>query len=227
LAPCRTSKASRRARREGSGRSGRHERPASAAVTVQIDDAYQAEVDPADLVRAVTVTLGTIVPGESGPAPAVDRLLRPPPAAAMAATPQSGDEVAAASHRFGERSGVEASALSSRRVALVVTDDEAVRALNRQYRGLDEPTDVLSFPAQDPAPGFVAAPGSGAYLGDVIVALPFARQQATGLGRSLKDELRLLAVHGTLHLLGYDHAEPDEEARMWALQERILALLAA
>jgi len=107
-------------------------------------------------------------------------------------------------------------------VTLVITDDEAVAALNRQYRAVDGPTDVLSFAAQESTPGFISAPEAAAYLGDIIIALPFTRRQAVGLGRPLADELRLLAVHGTLHLLGYDHAEPDEEAAMWARQEEIL-----
>ena len=107
-------------------------------------------------------------------------------------------------------------------VTLVITDDEAVAELNRQYRAVDGPTDVLSFAAQESTPGFISAPEAAAYLGDIIIALPFTRRQAVGLGRPLADELRLLAVHGTLHLLGYDHAEPDEEAAMWARQEEIL-----
>ncbi len=107
-------------------------------------------------------------------------------------------------------------------VTLVITDDEAVAALNRQYRAVDGPTDVLSFPAQEPTPGFVSAPEADAYLGDIVIALPFTRQQAAELGRPLAAELRLLAVHGVLHLLGYDHAEPDEEATMWARQDAIL-----
>ncbi|MGC8780782.1 MAG: rRNA maturation RNase YbeY, partial [Anaerolineae bacterium] len=111
-------------------------------------------------------------------------------------------------------------------VTLVIADDETVAALNRQYRGIDGPTDVLSFPAQEPTPGFVSAPEAEAYLGDIIIALPFTRRQAAGLGRPLSAELRLLAVHGVLHLLGYDHAEPDEEAVMWARQDAILSRLA-
>lgn len=109
-------------------------------------------------------------------------------------------------------------------LTLVVTSDEEVAALNRQYRGVDGPTDVLSFPAQEPTPGFVSAPEMADYLGDIIIALPYTRRQAAELGRSLRDELRLLAVHGALHLLGYDHAEPETEAVMWARQEAILTL---
>jgi probable rRNA maturation factor len=111
-------------------------------------------------------------------------------------------------------------------VTLAVTGDEAVADLNRQYRGVDGPTDVLSFSATEPAPGFVASPEAAAYLGDIVIALPFTQRQAAELGRPLDAELRLLAVHGTLHLLGYDHAEPEDEARMWARQDEILAKLA-
>lgn len=117
-------------------------------------------------------------------------------------------------------------------VTLVIADDDAVAELNRAYLGVDGPTDVLSFPTQGPPPeatgagtAFVVAPEMADYLGDIIIALPYTRRQAAALGRSLRDELRLLAVHGTLHLLGYDHAEPDEEAVMWKRQDEILASL--
>jgi probable rRNA maturation factor len=108
-------------------------------------------------------------------------------------------------------------------VTVVVTSDEAVAELNRQFRNVAGPTDVLSFSAVEPAPGFVAAPDAPAYLGDIIIAFPFTRHQAAEANRPLRDELRLLAVHGTLHLLGYDHSEPDDETRMWASQDEILA----
>ncbi len=110
-------------------------------------------------------------------------------------------------------------------VTVVITTDEAVAELNLQYRETDGPTDVLSFPAQDPTPGFVSAPEMASYLGDIIIALPFTERQAASLNRPLQAELRLLAVHGTLHLLGYDHAEPVEEADMWARQDAVLARL--
>ena len=110
-------------------------------------------------------------------------------------------------------------------VTVVITTDEAVAELNQQYRDAKGPTDVLSFPAQDSTPGFVTAPEMAAYLGDIIIALPYTRRQAANLNRSLQDELRLLAVHGVLHLLGYDHADQEEEANMWARQEAILARL--
>jgi probable rRNA maturation factor len=116
-------------------------------------------------------------------------------------------------------------------LTLVVTDDAAVQALNRDYRGVDAPTDVLSFAAQeeaDDAPELADLPPELAaelanYLGDVIIAYPYATRQASHYQNSVAAELRLLAVHGVLHLLGYDHATPDEEAAMWTLQSTILA----
>ena len=104
---------------------------------------------------------------------------------------------------------------------------EAVAALNQQFRGVPEPTDVLSFSAQEPTPGFVTPAEAASYLGDVVIALPFTRQQAVDSGRELAGELRLMVVHGLLHLLGYDHADSSSEAVMWAHQDGILSLLAS
>src|SRR5438270_13270698 len=107
---------------------------------------------------------------------------------------------------------------------LTLTGDEHLREYNRRYRGLDEPTDVLAFPAQDkPADQrFQAPPGTEHWLGDIVISLPRARQQAREAHHPVNDEVRLLAVHGFLHLLGYDHAEPDEETAMTALTNQIL-----
>jgi probable rRNA maturation factor len=110
-------------------------------------------------------------------------------------------------------------------VTVLLTDDAQVQDLNRQYAGIDSPTDVLSFSAQEGDPAFVAAPEVVAYLGDIAIAVPFAARQAAAVGHSQAAELRLLAVHGTLHLLGYDHATEEEQAAMWQRQEAILALL--
>lgn len=103
-------------------------------------------------------------------------------------------------------------------LSLVLTDDAQVQALNRDYLGIDAPTDVLSFPAGDTDPD-----SDTLYLGDVIISYPRAVAQA--VDHTVADELRLLVVHGVLHLLGYDHAEPDEKAKMWAAQAEILTLL--
>lgn len=108
----------------------------------------------------------------------------------------------------------EATALS-----VVLTTDEAVRALNRQYRDTDSPTDILSFPADKPP---VDIPGEPPYLGDLVIAFPYASAQAEREGHALNDSLALLVVHGTLHLLGYDHHDSESRAAMWAAQETIL-----
>jgi probable rRNA maturation factor len=107
-------------------------------------------------------------------------------------------------------------------VTLVLTDDEGIQALNRDFLGLDAPTDVLSFSAQEDGGPFVAAPEMGGYLGDVIVSYPRAVAQAEERGHPIQQELNLLVVHGILHLLGYDHAGEEEKAVMWARQEAIL-----
>ena len=106
-------------------------------------------------------------------------------------------------------------------LTLLLTDDQQLTELNRQYMGLDEPTDVLSFPAGEVDPDTQAF-----YLGDVALSLPRARSQAEAGGNSLQAELQLLVVHGVLHLLGYDHADEAQQAAMWAVQSQVLSRLA-
>ncbi len=113
-------------------------------------------------------------------------------------------------------------------LSLVIGDDELLQQLNQAYRGIDAPTDVLSFAAREESEGaepFVTSPEMLNYLGDVIISFPTAQRQAAAAGHSVGEELSLLAVHGVLHLLGYDHASPEEEAAMWQLQAEILASL--
>lgn len=113
-------------------------------------------------------------------------------------------------------------------LTLVLADDALLQQLNRDYRGIDEPTDVLSFASQEAGQQggiFVTAPEALNYLGDVIISFPTAQRQAAAAGHSVDDELSLLAVHGVLHLLGYDHASPEQEADMWARQAQILVSL--
>jgi probable rRNA maturation factor len=105
-------------------------------------------------------------------------------------------------------------------LTVVVDDDDAVHTLNRDFRGVDNTTDVLSFPADE------VDPESGhPYLGDIIISYPQASRQAAAGGHSIQAELQLLIVHGVLHLLGHDHAEADEKARMWSAQSEILSRL--
>lgn len=114
----------------------------------------------------------------------------------------------------------------SAKVTVVITDDEGIHELNRIFAGVDAPTDVLSFSAREGLPDFVVAdPEEEAYLGDIVISYPFAAAQAAARGYPVTRELALLAIHGTLHLLGYDHADPEGEARMWARQESLLRAL--
>ncbi len=113
-------------------------------------------------------------------------------------------------------------------VSLTITDDERIQAMNRQYRHVDAPTDVLSFPllSDDDLAGagdFVTAPDGLIHLGDVVVSLPRAREQAAEYGHPLKREVGYLVVHGVLHLLGYDHDTEADQRRMRQREEEVLA----
>ncbi len=118
---------------------------------------------------------------------------------------------------------------TSAALTVVITDDKAVAALNRQFRGIDAPTDILSFPADAPPPmpddDGIMDEDEPPYLGDLIIAYPYAAAQAARLGHDLMDSLTLLVVHGTLHLLGADHDTAEHRAAMWAAQARALTAL--
>jgi probable rRNA maturation factor len=107
-------------------------------------------------------------------------------------------------------------------LTIVMVDDAYLHDLNRRYRGVDSPTDVLSFPA-DPLPE--AIPAESRYLGDLVIAFPYASRQAAREGYTLDDNLALLVVHGTLHLLGYDHDTDENRVEMWSAQESALQAL--
>jgi probable rRNA maturation factor len=107
-------------------------------------------------------------------------------------------------------------------LTIVITNDAEVAALNRQYRGVDAPTDVLSFPADEPP---VEEEDEPPYLGDLIVAYPYTAAQAQREGHDLMQSLMLMAVHGTLHLLGYDHDTAAKRTEMWAAQDAALKAL--
>ena len=102
-------------------------------------------------------------------------------------------------------------------LSIILTDDARLHELNLNYLGVDAPTDVLSFPASE------TDPDTGArYIGDILISIPRAQAQAEAAGHSLEAEVQLLVVHGVLHLLGHDHAEAEEKARMWKAQAEIL-----
>lgn len=109
-------------------------------------------------------------------------------------------------------------------LAVVVTDDDTLRELNRRHRGLDAPTDVLAFADEARAP-FIDAPGELRYLGDVVVSFHRAVAQAAEAGHDTQAELQLLVVHGVLHLLGYDDQAEQPREKMWRVQAQILQTL--
>ena len=109
-------------------------------------------------------------------------------------------------------------------LCIAISNDDQIRELNRDYRNKDAATDVLSFPANDiTSPlvdeiknGFVpeTAQGGAIFLGDIVISIDTAKNQAVEYGNDLIEELCFLAVHGCLHLLGYDHIEPEDEEIM-------------
>ncbi len=106
-------------------------------------------------------------------------------------------------------------------MTIVVTGNAQLRALNRAFREVDAPTDVLSFSADDqPGPDSV-------YLGDVVISYPQAKAQAGSGGHAVEAELQLLVVHGVLHLLGHDHYDGVEKKVMWKAQAAVLKKVGA
>ncbi|GAB4580296.1 MAG: rRNA maturation RNase YbeY [Anaerolineales bacterium] len=105
-------------------------------------------------------------------------------------------------------------------LTLVLTGDETLHDLNLRFMGIDAPTDVLSFPSGEPDPETEEI-----YLGDILISYPRAAAQAEQGGHPITAELQLLTVHGLLHLLGHDHANAEEKARMWQAQGQILEAL--
>ena len=108
-------------------------------------------------------------------------------------------------------------------LSLIVTDDEAIRELNRRFRDVDAPTDVLAFGAGTEE-HFVSAPESPPYLGDVVISYQRALAQAEELGHAVAEELKLLVIHGILHLLGYDHQEEADARKMREREDQVLHL---
>jgi len=102
-------------------------------------------------------------------------------------------------------------------ISLIVTDDTEIQQLNKTFRGIDQPTDVLSFNNE-----YLDLDTGASYLGDLIISYPTAENQATQLGNLVPHELELLLIHGCLHLLGYDHANELDKKTMWQLQKKLL-----
>ena len=110
-------------------------------------------------------------------------------------------------------------------LSIAFVNDEEIHRLNREYRKIDRPTDVLSFAlleAQSPSPSMSADAGAPTILGDVIISTETARRQADERGHSFERELSILLLHGILHLFGYDHETDEEAQRMEALEQQLL-----
>jgi probable rRNA maturation factor len=104
-----------------------------------------------------------------------------------------------------------------------LVDEETIGELNEKWMEKSGPTDVLAFPMDELRPGLVNEEPEEGILGDLMLCPTIAEKQAVTAGHSTEAELELLTVHGILHLLGYDHAEPEEHAEMFGLQDRLLA----
>ncbi len=111
--------------------------------------------------------------------------------------------------------------------SFIFVDNEQIREINANYRNKDAVTDVITFAIEDEIPGEIKIQGvpMPRMLGDVFISLPRTREQAERYGHSFERELSFLAVHGCLHLLGYDHLEPEEEKIMFGKQEEVLNAL--
>ena len=120
-----------------------------------------------------------------------------------------------------ESAGKECSA----ELTVFITDDAQIQELNRVYRGVDAPTDVLAFGGVNEAGAFVSSPEASAYLGDIIVSYPRAVEQAAAYEHAIQEELLILVVHGVLHLLDYDHERVEDKEEMWGAQSAALARL--
>lgn len=107
-------------------------------------------------------------------------------------------------------------------VSVTIVDNDEIHSINLKHRGIDRPTDVLSFPLIDFEKETLPDDGSKIYLGDIIISIEKAEEQAKEYGHSLDREIGFLTAHSMLHLLGYDHMAEDEEKIMFKKQEEIL-----
>lgn len=107
-------------------------------------------------------------------------------------------------------------------IGLTFCDDEAIRSINNEYRGIDRATDVLSFPLYERDDEIELLEGELAPFGDIVLSVPHAQAQAAEYGHSVEREVCYLIVHGLMHLAGYDHIEPEDKVEMRAAEEALL-----
>ncbi|MFZ9750849.1 MAG: rRNA maturation RNase YbeY [Candidatus Nanopelagicales bacterium] len=108
-------------------------------------------------------------------------------------------------------------------LSIIFVDEDSIAELNKRWMDETGPTDVLSFPMDELRPGDDSEVSADSLLGDIVICPQVAATQAVSAGKPVAEEIQLLLVHGFLHLLGFDHAEPAEHQRMFALQDQILA----
>ncbi|MCC9204682.1 rRNA maturation RNase YbeY [Arthrobacter sp. zg-Y769] len=108
-------------------------------------------------------------------------------------------------------------------LSIILVDEDAIEKLHIEWMDLPGPTDVLSFPMDELRPGTAGRITPAGVLGDIVLCPQVAARQARDAGHGTNEELLLLTTHGVLHLLGYDHAEPEEEKEMFGLQRRLLS----
>lgn len=108
-------------------------------------------------------------------------------------------------------------------VNIILVDEDEMEELNGRWLGKTGPTDVISFPMDELVPGFATPESKKGIFGDIVLCPSVAQIQAESAGHSLSNELQMLTVHAMLHLVGYDHAEPEDEREMFALQSEILS----
>ena len=130
------------------------------------------------------------------------------------------ENVRAAAEKVGELYGVE-----NGEVSVTLTNNEYIHTLNKQYRGIDRPTDVLSFALNESEEPEVEDGPDVNVLGDLVISVERAKEQAADYGHSVKREIAFLTVHGMLHLLGYDHMEEEDRIEMEAEQRFVMEKL--
>ncbi|WP_294146632.1 rRNA maturation RNase YbeY [uncultured Selenomonas sp.] len=130
------------------------------------------------------------------------------------------ENVRAAAEKVGELYGVE-----NGEVSVTLTNNEYIHTLNKQYRGIDRPTDVLSFALNESEEPDVEDGPDVNVLGDLVISVERAKEQAADYGHSVKREIAFLTVHGMLHLLGYDHMEEEDRIEMEAEQRFVMEKL--
>ena len=136
------------------------------------------------------------------------------------AEPEAENVVRLAAHKVGELYG-----LDNAEVSFTLTDNNYIHELNKQYRGIDRPTDVLSFALNESEEPEISGGTAVNVLGDIIISVERAKEQAADFGHSLRREIAFLTVHGMLHLLGYDHMEDEEREEMEAEQRFVMEKL--